>query len=300
MKKLTTEEFIKRSIAVHGNVLSYKNTKYVNAKTKVIITCPIHGDFEQLPNGHLKSTGCPKCAKDKERSSTEEFIIRAKEIHGDKYDYSKVEYKTAHVKVIAICSEHGEILIDPNDHLKGFGCNQCGNESAKNKNKKSQSVFIEESNIVHNNQYSYENVVYINNNSKVSITCPVHGDFEQSPIKHLNGQGCKICRCSHTYTDLPTILYYLRVTVGKIKTYKIGITSSSIANRYEARDLKNIEILQEWKYANGKDAYEIEQKILKDNKKYKYTGLPLLVSGNSELFTKDVLNLDSEKDEEWN
>lgn len=300
MKKLTTEEFIKRSIAIHGNALGYANTQYVNAKTKIVTTCGIHGDFEQLPNGHLKSTGCPKCAKDKERSSTEEFIAKAKEIHGDKYDYSKVEYKTAHTKVVAICHEHGEILIGPNDHLKGFGCNQCGNEVTRNKTKKSQSVFITEASIVHNSRYDYSKVKYINNNTKVTVICPEHGEFTQSPIKHLKGQGCKICNCSHTYTDLPTILYYLRVTVGKVKTYKIGITSSSVTNRYEAKDLKNIEIIQEWRYNNGKDAYEIEQKILKDNKEYKYRGLPLLVSGNSELFTKDVLNLDDEKDEEWN
>lgn len=128
-KAMSLEQFISRAKEVHSNKYEYSKTNYINAKTKVIITCPIHGDFEQLSYHHLKGHGCPKCSFEKnanlKRSTTEQFIERAKNIHGDKYDYSKVEYTNNHTKVCIICPIHGEFWQTPSDHLNGRGCKEC-------------------------------------------------------------------------------------------------------------------------------------------------------------------------------
>lgn len=112
MRRLTTEEFITKAREVHGDKYDYSKSVYTTKKEKVIITCPIHGDFEQSPDGHLRGQGCPKCKFEKlandSRGTTEEFIEKAKQVHGDKYDYSKVNYVNARTKVCIVCSEHGE------------------------------------------------------------------------------------------------------------------------------------------------------------------------------------------------
>src|ERR1035437_3659881 len=100
-KKLTTEEFIIRAKAIHGDKYDYSKVKYINARTKVIIGCknPLHEDYEQVPDAHLRGQGCKECGikhrSDSRKSNTKEFIERAIEIHGEKYDYSKVEYVDA-------------------------------------------------------------------------------------------------------------------------------------------------------------------------------------------------------------
>lgn len=103
MKRLTTKEFIKKAIEIHGNKYGYSEVVYFNAKTLIKIFCPIHGYFEQIPNIHLTGHGCPKC-KGFNRT-TEEFIEKARATHGDKYDYSLVAYKNAKTKIIITCKK---------------------------------------------------------------------------------------------------------------------------------------------------------------------------------------------------
>jgi hypothetical protein len=123
-RRKTTEEFIIDAYCKHGDRYNYRLVEYKNNKTKVKIICPIHGIFEQTPHGHLRGYGCLECGGSK-RLTTEEFIKKAKDIHGDKYDYSLVEYKNNKTKVKIICHEHGPFEQTPNDHLKGFGCPKC-------------------------------------------------------------------------------------------------------------------------------------------------------------------------------
>ena len=113
------------------------------------------------------------------RKTTEEFIKEAREIHGDKYDYSKVEYKGYSVKVCIICPEHGEFWQVPNSHLKGCGCPSCSKVK-----RLTTEEFIKRSKEIHGNRYDYSKTRYINKRTKVTITCPIHGDFEQNPKKH--------------------------------------------------------------------------------------------------------------------
>lgn len=125
-QRLSKDEFLKRAKEIHGEKFDYSQVDYKNNSEPVIIICPNHGPFEQIPHLHMKGVGCPKCAG--KNKSTEEFIKQSKEIQGDKYDYSEVDYKGARTKVKIICPKHGEFLQTPNQHLRGTGCPSC-NES---------------------------------------------------------------------------------------------------------------------------------------------------------------------------
>jgi hypothetical protein len=189
-RKLTTEEFIKRSKKVHGNRYDYSKVNYKNYNTKVKIICKEHGEFLQFPGGHLSGRGCFNCGGSK-KSNTEGFIKKAKEVHevhGDKYDYSKVDYKNAITKVIIICKEHGEFLQTPSGHLSGHGCYICGQSRTSN-----TEEFIKKANKKHNNKYDYNKVDYKNIETKVIIICKKHGEFLQTPHSHLKGFGCYKC-----------------------------------------------------------------------------------------------------------
>ncbi len=127
---MTTEEFIQKAKAVHGDKYDYSKVEYVNSYTKICITCPTHGEFPQNPNNHLQGNGCPTCARirraDNERKTTEWFIAKAKQVHGNRFDYSKVKYINNHTPIIISCPIHGEFMQTPSNHLKGQGCPACG------------------------------------------------------------------------------------------------------------------------------------------------------------------------------
>ena len=125
--------------------------------------------------------------------TTEQWIEKARTIHKDKYDYSKVQYINSQTKVCIICPKHGEFWQIPNNHVRGAGCPKCKYEYVANLQRGTKESFIEKANKVHNNFYNYDKVLYgKNNKEKVIITCPKHGDFEQSPHDHLRF-GCPKC-----------------------------------------------------------------------------------------------------------
>ena len=181
------EEFIKRAREIHGNKYDYSKVEYVNSATKVCIICSKHGEFWQKPYCHLRGYGCPECATNK-KLTKEEFIRRAKKVHGSKYDYSKVKYVNNKTKVCIICPEHGEFWQDPNSHLSGINCPKCS------KSYMDQKYFIELASKKFNNKYDYSKVKYKKATEKVCIICPEHGEFWQTPNSHLNSKhGCPIC-----------------------------------------------------------------------------------------------------------
>lgn len=186
MIKATKEEFIKKAQLIHGNRYDYSKVDYVTNHEKVCIICPEHGEFWQRPSGHLRGRACPYCSK--RRLTTELFIKKSKEKHGEKYDYSKSEYCGDKKKVCIICPEHGEFWQDPHSHMSGCGCPLC----SKTK-KPTTSEFIEQAKLIHGDKYDYSKVNYINNITKVSIICPEHGEFSQTPREHLSGCGCQTC-----------------------------------------------------------------------------------------------------------
>ena len=193
MRKLTTEEFIEKANQVHSNLYKYNKTKYINSRTKVIITCPIHGDFEQLANAHLQGQKCPKCMNCY-RLNTLDFIEKSNKVHNNKYDYSNVIYVNMKSKVKIICPIHGEFNQVPVSHLNGCGCPKCANKHRNDWHKKSTEQFIEQAIKIHSNKYSYSKVDYKKSSDKVCIICPDHGEFWQTPHNHLSGQGCPKCQ----------------------------------------------------------------------------------------------------------
>lgn len=222
------EDFVKKASEIHNGKYSYEKTVYSRTSDNVCITCPKHGDFWMMPLNHLKGQGCRKCSNEKlsnERSLTkEEFIERAKAVHGDKYSYDKVEYVNMYTKVCITCPTHGDFWMQPNNHISGQGCKYCGKENKRvyysaekkvNKNKltnnekllqkddvkapapynevSKQDYFITKAKEIHGDKFDYSKVSYKNQSTKVCIICPKHGEFWQAPGKHLSGQQCPVC-----------------------------------------------------------------------------------------------------------
>jgi len=122
--RLSTKEFIKRSIKLHNNIYDYSKTKYIANNKKVIIICKIHGIFFQTPNKHLKGRGCDHCGGSYLKTK-KDFLNKAAQIHGKRYSYKKTKYIRAHKKVVIICKKHGEFSQTPASHLYGKGCPSC-------------------------------------------------------------------------------------------------------------------------------------------------------------------------------
>lgn len=137
------------------------------------------------------------------RKTNEQFIKEAVELHGDHYDYSQINYQGAHIKTTIICKVHGPWEQTPHDHLKPQGCNSCGIASSIKLRTNSLDYFIENAKKIHNNKYTYEFAVYVRSKIKLTITCPDHGNFEQTPNPHLKGQGCPKCKLNKFLKNNP-------------------------------------------------------------------------------------------------
>jgi len=197
LKKMgNTEEFIKKAILKHGDKYNYSKVVYENVKKHVIIICEKHGDFEQTPDKHLQG-GCKKCGIEsmilKQSGNTEEFIQKAKLKHGDKYNYSKINYINNKSEIIIICNEHGEFKQIASSHLVGSGCIKCGIESSKLKQTGNTDEFIQKAKLKHGDKYDYSKIKYISCYDNVIIICKIHGNFLQQPASHIAGNGCKKC-----------------------------------------------------------------------------------------------------------
>jgi len=215
---MKTNKFIEESIKIHGNRYNYKNTKYTNARTKIKIICPEHNEFEQLPGNHKRGNGCPKCIYNK--LTKKEVLKQFKKIHGDKYDYSLIDYNGDNVKVKIICSEHGVFKQVPGIHKLGSGCKKCaGLEKLDNEK------VVEQFKETHGDKYNYSLINYINAHTKVNIICPEHGRWRQTPNNHKNGNGCPICKESKGERKIRNLLNENKV---------------NFISQYKFKDCKNI------------------------------------------------------------
>ena len=192
----TNDEFIFNCRETHGYKYDYSLVEYVNRHTKVKIICELHGTFEQTPKNHIKQNqGCPKCGGVR-RLSTSEFITKSMRIHGDKYDYSLVEYVNNKKGVKIICKEHGVFIQKPNNHLNGQNCIICSNRQNGINSTLTTSEIIEKFKLTHGDKYGYSLVDYKGSRIKVKIICKKHGIFEQIPHNHINNQDCPKCLSS--------------------------------------------------------------------------------------------------------
>lgn len=209
-KKFTTEEFIEKARKVHGDKYDYSKVEYIDSVTKVNIICPLHGEFMQAPTEHLRGRECKECAKIKgakaHTKNTEQFVNQSIQIHGHKYDYSKVKYKNVETEVCIICPKHGEFWQIPHNHLSGCGCKKCRTEKIIQSRLSNTEDFIVKANKIHNKRYDYSKVCYTYSNKKVCIICHLHGEFWQTPNTHLRGNGCPFCNVSHLENSVKVLL----------------------------------------------------------------------------------------------
>lgn len=184
---------------IHNNFYDYSISIYKNSKTKFKYICPKHGIQETTASNHLKGKKCKYCVYEKAGSyhklDETEFIKRARKSHGDKYDYSFIEYKNIHTPIEIVCKKHGSFIQSPNSHIKGHGCIECAGVKLK-----TTEQFIVEAKKTHGDLYDYSETVYKGNKNKLTIICSSHGEFSQLPNAHLKGHGCE--KCSIEYIAL--------------------------------------------------------------------------------------------------
>lgn len=197
-KKLTPAEFVLRARVTHGDKYDYANVTFKNVRERVEIGCPEHGIFHQVAYAHYSGQGCNKCGRERQNArtkfNTEIFIEKAKAVHGDRYDYSRVEYLTARKHVEIGCKEHGYWRVVPDSHLRGYDCPRCGDEKTGRSLVHSLDKFLLRAKRIHSDRYDYSLVAYKNARSHVDIICREHGVFRQVPDVHLNrAGGCPRC-----------------------------------------------------------------------------------------------------------
>ena len=217
MRKLTDEQFIEKARNIHGDKYDYSLVEYKNNRTKVKIICPIHGVFEQRPGDHLNGVGCKKCQYEYLKdflSNKKSFIQKAKEVHGDKYDYSKVNYINNKTDVEIICPKHGSFFQSPNSHLNGCGCFMCNGGAKFNK-----EIFIQRAKEIYKDKYDYSSINYKDSYTKVKIICPKHGPFWQTPNNHLSGHGCRYCNLFKGEEKIAQILGDLNINFERTKMF---------------------------------------------------------------------------------
>ena len=216
-RTVNTESLIEKYESIHNSKYTYEKTQYIDANTKICVTCPEHGDFYILPFKHLNGQGCPKC---KGRNlSQEEIIENFKKVHSRKYDYSKVEYNKSKEKVCITCPIHGDFYQTPQKHLSGQGCPKCSVIKREQNKPMSSSFFIKRSNERHGNFYTYKNISFKNLHEKVEIICPIHGSFKQIAQGHINGHGCPKCNMSRLEEEVSLLLKENNIIFEEQKTF---------------------------------------------------------------------------------
>ena len=276
---MDTEDFIKKAKKVHGdNKYDYSKVNYVHSKIEVEIICPIHGSFKQTPNSHLSGHGCRECKKlsiSASRSlTTEKFIKKAKEIHEDKYDYSKVKYVDYDTEVEIICPIHGSFKQTPAHHLSGHGCRECGKLSSANSNSLTTEEFIKKAKKIHGDKYDYSKVNYVHSKIEVEIICPTHGSFKQTPTVHLSGKGCPDCMMSKLEREIELYLKQKKTSYVHNKTwdwlvYKGNQSIDFYLPDYnagiEAQGIQHFEDVEFF----GRGGYDFEKRVDMDENKRK-------------------------------
>tara|TARA_Y200000002_G_scaffold337301_1_gene305972 strand:+ start:471 stop:1637 length:1167 start_codon:yes stop_codon:yes gene_type:complete len=266
--KFDKKKFINKSIEVHGDKYDYSKVEYKNIHTKVIITCPEHGDFSQSPNNHQKGHGCIECSGTKQRT-TKEFIDESKIIHGDTYDYSKVDYSSLRNRVTIVCSIHGEFKQHPSNHLKGHGCEKCSFKLISDVKSFSKKEFIEKSKKIHGDKYNYEKVDYKTMVVDVIIGCKEHGDFTQQPYIHSVGSGYPQCSPGGFHINKQSIFYIRKIELNGKIGLKYGITNQLDGNRenQQKRGMKEFDsfetIFKSPIFETGEKVLELEN-LIKD------------------------------------
>lgn len=253
-RSLEENEFINRLRLKFGNEYDYSKIRYINNKTEVTIICRKHGEFRKTPQClYTKDICCPTCKKERRNiDRLENFIKRAKEIHGDYYDYSNVEYVDNKTPVRIICKKHGEFLQKPTIHLDGCGCKTCGYDRNIKHSEMKLDDFIKKAKCVHGNDYDYSSSRFVRIDGKkyVEIKCNrCKRTYLQSPFSHLKGYGCKFCSDVAVLTNEEFIkrskgthgnIYDYSLSKYKNATTRVKIVCKECGNIFEQKPCSHI------------------------------------------------------------
>lgn len=210
-KKMTLENFIKKSIEKYGNLYKYDKVIFVDMETPVIIYNDIKGEFLQTPKSHLNTL--TKHSIDIINSNSEKFLNRCLDKYGDKFEYFLDTYKDWNNYVKIRCKEHDKIFYQkPKSHLNNIGCSDCFKEkylnSANGRYRTTLEDFIEKAKEKHGDRYGYDKVIYINKDTKVEIYCKEHDYyFSQTPHSHYKS-GCPKCAMKNHSSFPEQALYF--------------------------------------------------------------------------------------------
>ena len=233
---------------------------------------PYTGGFFQLPRNHLLlKQGCPTC--NSRLKSREQFIQDAIKIHGDVYDYSKVDYINSGTRICIICKKHGLFYQLPTNHLSGNGCPICAHEKSHENQKKSREQFIQDAIKIHGDVYDYSKVEYINALTKVRIICLKHGEFLQSPNHHVNDKSnCPKCSHNSGYSQIS-----IRFLNDLAKEWKVDIQHAENRGEYIIKD------------SELKCYYKADGYFEHDNKKYVVEFHGNYYHGNPKMYKPDSI-----------
>ena len=221
MKMLNNEIFIDRAIKKHNNKYNYSLVNYVNSHKKIKIICHVHGIFEQLPYQHLNGHGCSDCSNCKPKTINI-FVNESIKIHGDRYDYSLVDYISRKKKIKIICKEHGVFEQQPCNHLKGCNCPKCAGRNI------TFLELVKKFEEIHGSKYEYFENSFIGKSFKLKIRCKLHNYiFYQYIDNHLKGWGCTKCSKRYNYTNKEFIKICEDVHNHK---YDYSLTNYTVAN----------------------------------------------------------------------
>ena len=189
----------------------------------------------------------------KKKLTTEEFKERARQVHGDRYNYNHVDYVNAITPVTIVCLEHGSFEQQPKQHLAGNGCPGCKAEAISKSKLKTKQKFINDAIDVHGSKYDYSKVDYVHSDEDVEIVCPKHGSFWKKPSKHLAGQGCPECSNENSkgiygyqwlrenpdkHND-PCLIYLIEMYDDQESFLKLGLTKNSVRERYGSNQARS-------------------------------------------------------------
>jgi hypothetical protein len=294
--KYTTQWFVDSAKLVHGLKYDYLD-EVSNAHQMVRMRCKVHGIFQQKAYSHLQGYGCKKCGSlatiAAHKLTQEDVLQRFANVHGEKYDYSLVQYSGWMKKVIIGCSEHGKFIQAVGNHMAGQGCPKCCKLNTKE--------FVKRSHIVHGEKYDYSDTKCSSTTDLVSIRCKQHGVFKQKAVVHLMGSGCQICgrlhrtgyspghytlslfECHPELKSIPATLYLIEMTNKTEKFLKIGVTTQEVNQRFKCGYGKYKKNILFEKSLSLYQAFIAEQKIKHEFRRHAYT--PLLdFGGKTECF----------------
>lgn len=223
-KRITPQEYKERFNTLYPNYELLSD--YNGDKNYIEVKCKRDGNvWKTKPNWLKQGVGCQICYNkrrgDTLRKSNEEFIQQAKKIHGEKYDYSKVDYKDNKTKVTIICPKHGEFYMSPNKHISlKQNCPKCASEQNGIVKRLTLAAFVNRSKLKHGDKYDYSKVEYINVDTPITIVCPKHGEFKQTPYIHMKGHGCPRCRQSFLENIVRNFLTKKNIVFEEQKRFK--------------------------------------------------------------------------------